>query len=132
MRKKKEIGVINNPEQLSKSIESTNLFTWIALSFVVLCLVSFFVWSFLARITYKVTGHAEIKSGQVTLTIDDKDLSQIKAGQKIYISSMEGEVIDVEDDGYPIVSNFELADGDYDYYIVIKVIRPIDYYFNNR
>ena len=130
MKKKKDLGAIHSPEQLSKSIESTNVFTWIALSFVVLCLVAFFMWSFLARITYKVTGQAQVNAGEVTLTLKEKDLSEIKKGQKIYISSQEGEIVDVKEDGYPVISSFDLEDGTYDYYIVIKVVRPIDYFAN--
>ena len=53
---------------------------------------------------------------------------KFKVGQKVYISSLEGEILEIKDAGNPIVSAFTLADGDYDYLIILKEMRPIDYF----
>ncbi len=121
---------ITNPEDLNSYLESTKPITWIILISVLLCLAGLFVWSFLAKITYKISGTALIESGEVTLNIEQSKLSELKVGQKVYISSQEGEILNIQEDGYPIISTFTLDDGQYDYYIVTKEMRPVDYFFN--
>ena len=119
---------ISSPDELNSNLVSTKPVTWIVLASVILALAGFFVWSILAKITYKLTGIAHISSNQVTLVIDSNRKSELKVGQKVYISSLEGEILEIKDDGNPIVSTFTLADGDYDYLIILKEMRPIDYF----
>ena len=128
MIRKRKIDKISNPDELDRYLVSTKPITWIAIVSVILALSGFFVWSFLARITFKITGTAHISSGAVTLNIEEKKLPELKVGQKVYIASLEGEILSINEDGYPTISTFTLADGDYDYYIVTRVTRPIDYF----
>ena len=128
MKDKKVVNKVTTPEDLNKSLKSTHPITWVVLTSVLLCLVAFFVWSILAEIEYKIKGTATLVGGEATLNIEEKNLSKLKVGQKVVISSKEGKIEEIKEDGYPIVSNFELNDGDYEYYIVIKTIKPIDYF----
>ena len=128
MKDKKAVNKVTTPEDLNKSLKSTHPITWVVLTSVLLCLVAFFVWSILAEIEYIIKGTATLVGGEATLNIEEKNLSKLKVGQKVVISSKEGKIEEINEDGYPIISNFELNDGDYEYYIVIKTIKPIDYF----
>ena len=132
MKTKKAISKISSPDELNKRIESTNPVTWIALFSVILCLAGFFAWAFLTKIEYKIKGMAFIDNGKVTLTLKEKDLKQLQVGQKVYISKIEGEILSIKEDVYPVVSNYSLDDGDYEYYIITNTIRPIDYFRNTK
>ena len=123
---KKNYSGVSNPDDLNNHLQYTSPFTWISLGAVVAILIAFFAWSFLYRIKEKLTGEATILSGQVTLEIKDGDLTKLKVGQKVYISSLEGEILSFED-SQPVVSTFDLKDGEYTYTIVLREIRPIDY-----
>ena len=46
------------------------------------------------------------------------------------ISKIEGEILSFNE-GEPVVSEFDLEDGEYDYYVVLKEIRPIDFLMGN-
>ena len=130
MKKNNLSQKITNPEDLNNYLESTKPITWIILFSVIICLVGLFVWSFFAKITFKIYGTALIESGEVTLNIEESKLSELKVGQEVYISSQKGEILNIKEDGYPVISTFTLDDGQYDYYIVIKETKPVDYFFN--
>ena len=123
---KKKNKSITNPDELNKNLQYSSPITWIVLSSAVLLLVAFFAWSLIYKIKVKITGVANIVSGTVTLQIDESKLNKIKEGQKVYISGLEGQILSFNDN-QPVVSSFALDDGEYDYYIVIKETRPIDF-----
>ena len=131
MKDKKALTIVNSPEDLNKTLKSTHPITWVVLTSVLLSLVAFFVWSMMAEIEYKIKGTATLVAGEATLNIKEKDLSKLKVGQKVVISSKEGTIKEIKDDGYPVISNFELNDGNYEYYIVIKTIKPIEYFIQS-
>ena len=131
MKDKKALTKVNSPEDLNKTLKSTHPITWVVLTSVLLSLVAFFVWSMMAEIEYKIKGTATLVAGEATLNIKEKDLSKLKVGQKVVISSKEGTIKEIKDDGYPVISNFELNDGNYEYYIVIKTIKPIEYFIQS-
>ena len=120
---------ISTPEKLDKYLHATNPFTWISLGLVLLCLLGLTIWAFVARITYKISGKAAVSDGTIILNISDEDLKDVKKGQKVYVSSEEAEIIDIDEKGI-ILSTVALEDGEYDYEIIIKIIRPIDYFAN--
>ncbi|MBO7573944.1 MAG: hypothetical protein J6T25_04135 [Bacilli bacterium] len=126
---KKQNKSITNPDELNKNLQYSSPITWIVLSSVVLLLVAFFAWSAIYKIKIKLTGTANISNGAVTLQIDESKLSKLKEGQKVYISGLEGQILSFNDN-QPVVSSFALDDGEYDYYIVIKEARPIDFLLN--
>ena len=128
MRKKNKS--ITSPEELNKNLQYSSPLTWIILASVVLLLLGFFAWSFLFKIKEKVSGTASISNGEVTLVVEEKSLDKLKVGQKVYISDLEGEILSFSDNK-PVVSSFSLADGDYEYYIVIKEIKPVDFLLGN-
>ena len=123
---KKKNKSITNPDELNKNLQYSSPITWIVLSSAVLLLVAFFTWSLIYKIKVKITGIANIVSGTVTLQIDESKLNKLKEGQKVYISGLEGQILSFNDN-QPVVSSFALDDGEYDYYIVIKETRPIDF-----
>ena len=131
MKHKTTIDKLTSPEDLNNSIKSTHPMTWIALISVITVLFGFFVWAIVAKIPFKIMGKAQITSGEVTLTLEEKDLSLLQVGQKVVISHVEGKILSIKEDGYPEVSNFELEDGNYDYFIVYKEVRPINYFGGN-
>ena len=126
---KKRVKSIANPDELNKNLQYSSPITWIVLIAVTLSLVGFFVWSFLYKIQVKLTGTADIASGVVTLHIEEGKINELKQGQKVYISGQEGQILSFNNDE-PVVSTFTLDDGVYDYYIVIKEVRPIDFLLN--
>ena len=128
MRKKNKS--ITSPEELNKNLQYSSPLTWIILTSVVLLLLGFFAWSFLFKIKEKVSGTANISNGEVTLVVEEKSLDKLKVGQKVYISDLEGEILSFSDNK-PVVSSFSLADGDYEYYVVIKEIKPVDFLLGN-
>ena len=118
---------ITSPEDLNRYLHPTNPITWILLGIIILCLIGLFVWAFTAKISYKISGTVEIVNKEASINIDEKYLNDIKVGQKIYIMEIEGEVLSI-DDNKVVISSFDLADGNYDYFLILKTIRPIDFF----
>lgn len=123
---KKNNKTITNPDELNKNLQYSSPITWIILTSVVFLLLGFFVWSCIYSITFKLTGMASINEGQVTLVIEERSISKLQVGQKVYIAGQEGEILSIKDD-QPVVSTFSLQDGDYEYYIVIGEKKPIQF-----
>lgn len=123
---KKNNKTITNPDELNKNLQYSSPITWIILTSVVFLLLGFFVWSCIYSITFKLTGMASINEGQVTLVIEERSISKLQVGQKVYIAGQEGEILSIKDD-QPVVSTFSLQDGDYEYYIVIGEKKPIEF-----
>lgn len=118
---------ISSPEELNKYLQHSSLLTWIILGVVGAILISFFTFSFIYKVDVKLTGSAIIKDKEVTLNIAKNDLKKVKVGQKVYINSLEGIIEEVKPDEQPIVSYFPLDDGTYDYKIILKQMRLIDF-----
>ena len=123
---KKQSKNITNLDELSKHLKYSSPIIWISLSIIISILLGFFVWSFIYKIKVKITGIADINNGMATLHVDEAKLNELKEGQKVYISNQEGQILSFNDN-QPVVSTFTLDDGEYDCYIVIKEIRPIDF-----
>ena len=123
---KKEKITISSPDDLNKHLQHTSPATWIVLGLSIAVMVAFFAWSMLAKLTIKVIGKANIASGVVTLNVKAADLEKLKEGQKVYIADKEGTILSFNDK-QPVVSTFTLSDGEYDYTIVIKEMRPADF-----
>ena len=125
---KKKNKSISSPEELNSHLQHSSPTTWIVLGLVIATLIGFFAWSFIYKLKIKISGNAVINSGNVTLNVLEKDLDKLEVGQLVYISNKEGKIASINDDGQPVVSNFDLEDGDnYKYYVVIKEMRPIDF-----
>lgn len=124
---KKSVTSITNPDDLDKALKHTSLMTWIILGIASVLIVSFFVWSLVFKIPIKISGVANISSGEVTLNVDKSHLNDLMIGQKVFIGDKEGEILFINDDGQPIVSSIALKDGEYTYYIVIKEVHPFDF-----
>ena len=116
---------ITNPDELEKNLQYTSPITWIILSVAVALIIGVLVWSSLFKFKDKITGKANIKSGEVTLVMDSKAKTRLKPGQKIYINELEGEILALENNK-PVISYFPLKDGEYVYSVYIEV-RPIEY-----
>ena len=122
---------ISNPDELNENLQYTSPITWIILSISALALVGFFLWASLCKIKVKINGDASIKSGQAVLVIEDSKKEKVAVGQKVIINDKEGIILSF-DDNMPIVSSFDLTDGNYKYTIIIDEIRPIEFLFNKK
>lgn len=125
--KKQEVK-ISNQEEFNKHLQRTSPITWIVLGLVIALLGGFFTWGYFYKVTAKVMGIANIVNGEATLQVKEADVKKLMVGQKVYIEELEGEIISFLDD-QPVVSNFELADGEYTYKVIIGEKRPIDFLF---
>ena len=128
--KKKPVR-ITNPDELNENLSYSSPATWITLSAAILVLIGFFVWTLVYNIQIKVFGTANITGGVAVLHVDEAKLSSLKEGQKVYINGLEGQILSFDNDHQPVVSSFSLGDGSYDYYVVVKEMKPIEFWFNN-
>ena len=127
---KKNNKTITNPDELNKNLQYSSPVTWIILTVVILLLLGFFIWSCIYSVKVKISGMANIAKGQVTLVVEEKSLSKLQVGQKVYIAGQEGEILSFKDE-LPVISSFSLNDGDYEYYIVIGEKKPVDFLLGN-
>ena len=126
MKKKKNIS-ISSPDDLNKNLQYSSPVTGIVLSLIIFLLAGLFVWASIYKIKFKLTGMANVSAGQVTLIdFEASSLEKLEAGQKIYISGIEGEILSIEDNQITF-SSFPLEDADYPYYIVLREAKPIDF-----
>ena len=123
---------INSPDELVKHLQSTSFVTWLILGVIFLMLVGLFAWSCIHELKIKLTGTAVINSGSVTLNINDSDLNKLKEGQKVCINGIEGKILSINEDNTPVVSAFDLSDGEYDYTIILEEKRPISFVFGSK
>ena len=126
---KKQISGISNPDELNKRLQYTSPVTWIILGLVTSLIVGLFVWSFIYKIKVKITGSASISSHVATLVVQDGDLKKLAVGQTVYISNLEGKILHFDDNNQPVVSDFDLSDGNYTYTIIVKEMKPIEFLF---
>ena len=82
--------------------------------------------AFFVKITDRIQGVANVKDGEVTLVMSDANKRKLEKGQKVYILDQIGEIESVTD-YVPVISGFVLSDGEYNYTINVKEIRPIDF-----
>ena len=131
---KKKHNVITNPDELNDSLSYSSPATWVTLGSVIILLIGFFVWSFIYPIQVKVSGRATVSGGNVTLHVQEKDLSKLAVDQEVHVADKVGKISSINDN-QPVVSfntPVALADADYDYYIVIKTMKPIDFWFDSK
>lgn len=122
---------ISNPDELNKILQKTNPIVWVILGIVLLVLVSLCVWAILTTLEVKVHGTANVTSQVASIQVNEEDVSKVKAGNKIYISDKEGVIASADNDGRFTSSVIQLADGEYDVYVVEKEIRPIAFLMGN-
>ena len=118
---------ISTPEKLNEHLQATSPITWILLGVIILCLVGFFVWAMVANITYKLEGSVSVVDGVISINYDENKKEEIKPNQKIIINDIEGEITNISEDGVINISIDDLADGNYQYVIILKEIHPIEY-----
>lgn len=123
---KKKVTSISNPDELETHLQSTSAPTWVILGLVAALLVSFFAWSYFARIPVHLRGSASLNGGEASLHIAESERSKLAVGQKVVISNKEGTIISLDEE-WPLATSFDLQDGEYVYYVVIKEARPFDF-----
>ena len=117
---------ISNPDELNKHLQHTSFFTWLILGVAISLLAGFFVWSLLYKMTIKIKGTANVTNHVAVLLLEDSDLDKLKVGQKVYIQDKEGEILSFENK-QPVISTFELSDGEYTYKVIIGEKTPFDF-----
>ncbi len=128
---KKTLKSISSPDELNKNLQYTSPFTWIILGASVLALAGFFAWSCLFTLKVKIFGDATVKDGQVVLAIEESKKSKLAVGQKVIINDKEGSIISITNNE-PVISEFDLQDGNYTYTIILEEIKPIEFLFNKK
>ena len=126
---KKKVTSISSPDELETHLQSTSATTWVILGLVAALLIAFFAWSYFARIPVHLRGYADLHGGEASLHIEDKEREQLALGQKVIISGKEGTISSLDEE-WPIATSFDLQDGEYVYYVVIKEARPFDFLVN--
>ena len=122
----KTVEKISSPDDLNKFLKHTSPATWIILGLSICLLLGLIISAFFVRITDKIQGIANVKDGEVTLVISESNKRKLEEGQKVYILDQIG-VIDSVTNYVPVISGFDLDDGEYNYTINVKEIRPIDF-----
>ena len=126
--KKKHALTISSPDELNKGLQRTSPITWVILFGVLALLLAFFAWGMFTRLPAKLSGSATITDGVATLRYKASDAKDIKVGQKVTINGKEAEILTVfKDTNTAQTTSFELENGDYTYYVVVKEIRPLDF-----
>lgn len=126
---KKINKTISSPEELNKSLQYSSPITWIILGLTILLLVGLFSWSIVYKLKLKISGQASVNKGIVSLKIDESSLDKLKTNQKVYIANQEGFIVSIDENKQPVVSSFNLIDGEYEYEILLDEIRPINFLF---
>ena len=122
----KKVEKISSPDDLNKFLKHTSPATWIVLGLSICLLLGLIVSAFFVKITDRIQGVANVKDGEVTLVMSDANKRKLEKGQKVYILDQIGEIESVTD-YVPVISGFVLSDGEYNYTINVKEIRPIDF-----
>lgn len=122
----KKVEKISSPDDLNKFLKHTSPITWIVLGLSICLLLGLIISAFFVRITDKIQGIANVKDGEVTLVISESNKRKLEEGQKVYILDQIG-VIESVTNYVPVISGFDLDDGEYNYTINVKEIRPIDF-----
>ena len=127
---KKSEANISSPEELNRHLQRTSPATWIILATVAGMLLSLFLWSVLVVVPLRIFGTAEVLDGEATLHMDMEDRTKVAVGQKVVISGKEGSITFVEGESV-MASILGVPSGEYQYYVVYREIRPIEFLFGN-
>jgi hypothetical protein len=119
---------IANPDELNKHLQHSSPLTWVILGVVIALLAAFFTWSALGTVRFKLSGKASVLQGEATLVVETKDRTKLALGQKVVINGKEGSITSLTEET-AIAGPFELADGDYSYYVVLAEKHPIEFFF---
>lgn len=123
---KRKLPNISSPAELDRHLQQTSISTWVVLGVVIASLLAFFAWSFFGRIPIKISGKADVTSSQIILRVDPKDHDRLAIGQIVYILDQVGEIVSLGD---PVLAAMpsNLPEGEYDYRVVLKEAKPIDF-----
>lgn len=119
---------IANPDELNKHLQHSSPLTWVILGVVIALLAALFTWSALGTVRFKLLGKASVLQGEATLVVETKDRTKLALGQKVVINGKEGSITFLTDEA-ALAGPFELADGDYSYYVVLAEKHPIEFFF---
>ena len=118
---------ISGPEELDKILKKTNPLVWVVLGVIIALLLDLFLWAFLGTLEQKVSLPAKVSETKVAAFADETSKESLAVGQKVYIGDKEGTILSIENDGKVTISEVPVADGEYDCYVVIRQIKPINF-----
>jgi len=118
---------ITSPEKLNDYLKATSPITWIALGLVFLALLGLFIWLVVAKIDLRIEGSLTVDNNKIVLNLNDDSLKDITVGQTIMVDNLEGQIVEIKEDGTIIISGIDLQDGIYNC-IILKEIRPINFF----
>ena len=96
--RKKAMDKIASPEQLNDYLRGTNISLWLILGAVIILLLGFGVWGVFGRLETRVNVIAISWNGEIEAFVNEKDISGISVGQKVYVDGEEHKVLSISNE----------------------------------
>lgn len=96
--RKKAMDKIASPEQLNDYLRGTNISLWLILGAVIILLSGFGIWGVFGRLETRVDVIAISWNGEIEAFVNEKDISGISVGQKVYVDGEEHKVLSISNE----------------------------------
>ena len=119
---------IASPEQFNDYLHVTNAGVWVFLSIIILLLAAFLAWSTLGKLETTAAARAAVQDGTARITVVEN--VQVSAGMTVRMGDSEFRISEVTRDDMGLTIAFapvNLANGNYDAWIVIETLSPISF-----
>lgn len=104
--RKKAMDKIASPEQLNDYLRGTNISLWLILGAVIILLLGFGVWGVFGRLETRVNVIAISWNGEIEAFVNEKDISGISVGQKVYVDGEEHKVLSISNEVVSVEAHF--------------------------
>lgn len=98
--REKNLKKATDPEQLNRYIKVTGFSSWFVVIAAALILASIFIWAFFGKIKITIQGAGYCENGNIVCYFAQKDMKNLKPGEKVDIDGNEGKIIDLNSDLY--------------------------------
>ena len=96
--RKKAMDKIASPEQLNDYLRGTNISLWLILGAVIILLSGLGIWGVFGRLETRVDVIAISWNGEIEAFVNEKDISGISVGQKVYVDGEEHKVLSISNE----------------------------------
>ena len=96
--RKKAMDKIASPEQLNDYLRGTNISLWLILGAVIILLSGLGIWGVFGRLETRVDVIAISWNGEIEVFVNEKDISGISVGQKVYVDGEEHKVLSISNE----------------------------------
>ena len=124
---------ISSPEQLTDYLRVTSPGMWVILAVIIMMLAGVLAWSMVGNIEVRKSVVAVVSDHEARIISEDAD--EIADGSSVWIKGREyklDKTMSVEYGKELLETSTHLPDGNYDAYIVLKEIHPIEFLFTGR